>query len=111
MARNPAFGIGEGHHVDHALGLDDLAIDEAAPHLLTAWRTHAVMEHAARAEIERAGDPGEALRPPPLFQALKLAVRLPYEIARRIEHAGDDEGACMTKRHTPPGFTSILCVV
>ena len=47
---------------------------------------------SAWAEIERAGDPGEALRPPPLLQALKLATRLPYEIARRIEHAGDDEG-------------------
>jgi hypothetical protein len=51
------------------------------------------MEHAAGAEIERAGDPGEALRPPPVFQALKLAMRLPHEIARRVEHAGDDEGA------------------
>ena len=90
---SPPFGIGEGHHEDDTLGLDDLAIDEAAPHLLAVRRAQAVVEHAAGPEIERAGDPNEALRPPPMFQALELAMRLPDEIARRIEHAGDDEGA------------------
>src|SRR5262249_44228917 len=48
VARYASFLVGEGHHRDNALRLDDLPIDEAAPHLLTTWRTHAVVEHAAR---------------------------------------------------------------
>src|SRR5262249_15909593 len=51
VARYASFLVGEGQHRDNALRLDDLPIDEAAPHLLTAWRTHAVVEHAARPEI------------------------------------------------------------
>src|SRR5262249_7782746 len=52
-----------------------------------------VVEYAAGTEIERAGDPGEAFRPPPLLEAFELAMRLPREIARRVEHTGDHEGA------------------
>src|SRR6201999_737663 len=59
------------------------------PHLVAGGRAHAVMERAAGAEIEIALDPGEALRPPPFRQVVRLAVDRPHQRERRVVGPAD----------------------
>src|SRR3977135_3046025 len=77
--------------MNEALGGDDFAIDEFPPHHFAVRGLHAVVEDAARAEIDLARQHLESLGSPPVLQVLALGERFPHETAWRIEDARDDE--------------------
>src|ERR1700722_19932274 len=102
MARRIALVVRKRGDDYQPLGRDDLAIDPLAPHLAAVRGSLAVEKGAARAQFEFVHSRSEALRSPPVFQALRFSERFPYEVARRIEDAGDNQralaglGGCVT---------------
>ena len=91
MARDAALLVRKRIDEDQLLLRHDLAIGEQAPHGAAVGRLHAVVIGAADAQIHFRGDHGEALRAPPMLHALRIGEAFPQQIARRIEHARDDE--------------------
>src|SRR5882762_5785717 len=102
MARHAALRIRKRDDEDQPLPHLDLAIGELAPHVLAIGRCHPVEEDAAGTQVDLAGVHLEALRPPPLLQALGLGPGLPYLVARRSEHARDLEGFHRSTRTLNP---------
>src|SRR5262249_36432841 len=88
-----AFRVLPGPGAGDALGWSDLAIDAAQTAIGAFGRAHPHEEAAAGAEIDLALRQREAARAPPAGEMLGLAPDLERERARRIEHAGDREGA------------------
>src|SRR5260370_42569095 len=77
---------------DHqSLRRNDFAIDPLAPYLAAFRRSLAVVKNATWAEIQFSDARGEAFRPPPVFQMLRLGECLPHQLTRRFEDARDDE--------------------
>src|SRR5439155_16582108 len=98
-----AFRIGKRDDGDQLFRRLDLAIGELAPHVAAIGRFHSVVEDAAGTQVDLAGMHLEALRPPPLLQALGLGPGLPQLVARRIEHARDlEEFHRSTRTLNPP---------
>src|SRR5262249_5578059 len=77
--------------VDNPLRFDDFAINTRAPKLLALGRSHTEEILASHTKIYLAGGRGEVFRPPPLRHSLRLSPSLPYQLARRVEDARDDD--------------------
>ena len=92
MARHAALRVGERDDATPASpALDDLAVDELAPHLGAVGRAHAVVHRCRRPQVDLAGVDAEALRPPPLLQRARPRSRPARPVARRVEDAADLE--------------------
>ena len=91
MPREAAGLVRERMHPDQTLRRGDFAIDEFGPHDMAARIAHGAEIGAADAQIHFRGDDGRALGPEPFLHALRLGEAFPHQIARRVEHARDDE--------------------
>src|SRR6202162_5602832 len=81
-----------GEGVDQALRFDDFAKDAALPKLAAAVVLAQAPPPCAaglRVLLEVRG--GEAARAHPVLGVRRVGPKLPYQLARRIEHARDDE--------------------
>src|SRR5229473_7770951 len=81
-----------GEGVDQALGFDDFAKHAALPKLAAAVvLAQAPPPCAAGPGVLLEACRGEAARTHPVLCVRRVGPKLPYQLARRIEHAGDDE--------------------
>jgi hypothetical protein len=90
--------VREGSDEDEAVGREDLAVDEFAPHFLAVGHAEAVEELATGAEIHLAEAHGAAFGPPPATEVIGVGPEAEYEFAWGVEHAGDGEAVVVVVR-------------
>ena len=95
MLHGVALLVGERQDGNDPFRRFDLLVGELAPHLVAIVGTHAVVEDAARLQVQRQHAQFKADGTPPLGQALRLHPRLEYQFARRVEGLRDDKVAAV----------------
>src|SRR5262245_14093134 len=108
--RNAASRIREGIQPANPLPRCDLAIQEPPPPLRAVGEPHAVVEEAARPQLQVGHLDGAALRAPPRLELVGFCPRLPGQRERSIEDAGDDEGGVRGRRDLTCRHLSVLSV-
>jgi hypothetical protein len=91
MPGQASFRIGEGDDENQPFLRHDFAEDELAPHVLAVGAPEAIVECAARPEIELHRHDVEPCRPPPFAEMFGLGPGLPHPPSRRGVGALDDE--------------------
>lgn len=83
--------VREGCDENEAVGREDFAVDEFAPHFLAVGHAEAVEELAAGAEVHVAEADGAAFGSPPAAKVIGVGPSGEDEFAGGVEHAGDGE--------------------
>ena len=105
MLHGVALLVGKRQDRDDLFRRLDLLVGELAPHLVAIVGAHAVVEDAARAQIQRQHAQLKPHGTPPLGQALRLDPRLKHQFARRVERVRDDKVAAVAVL----SFLLLLC--